>query len=206
MNSSVEVQPIGEPEREKWPDLAARLANIIAHYPVHQRGDLAQLRRMNPESPNAPAFWRLLHRHGLGRTQENERRWGTILQAIAIMTPNANTKDNVQSAHNPRRPFGRSLYEGNGKGRMPLCREGRLHQMLGSREHIFRRNFMIIMRMLAQNGAQVDWREAARLVLDEGRNLKAMEDHVRRVYRLYYQAEYHAENRDRDEGQQALAA
>lgn len=193
--------PAGEGlEQDSWPDRAARLANQIAHWPVHRRGELAQLRRMDPEKPKAPAFWRLLHRDQLGRTPENETRWGTILHAIALMTPNSNTEDNVQSAHNPRIPFGRALFEGSDPERQKaLCHEARVQLLLSSREHIFRRNFLIIIRMLGQNGAQVDWREAARLVLDEGRNLEAMEDHVRRVYRLYYQAEHRAQGRAQEE-------
>ena len=39
------------------------------------RGDLAQLRRMNPDVPDAAAFWRLMARQDLFRGPELEAKW-----------------------------------------------------------------------------------------------------------------------------------
>ena len=68
-----------------WSEIAVRIANHMASEGFG-RGDLAALRRMNPESPNAAAFWRLTARYDVLRGEESERRWGLILHGIALMT------------------------------------------------------------------------------------------------------------------------
>ena len=179
--------------REPWPETAARLANTIAHYPMFNRKDLAELRRMDPEEPDAPAFWRLTNRHQLGRSPENERSWGLILHGIALMTPNTNTEGRVRSAHNPRVSVGTALFQGNDPSRKhPLCQEQRLEQLTNSRGKPFRRNLTIILRTLGQNEASLDWRELARLILDEEQHPDRRKDHITKMARDFYRAEYKA--------------
>ena len=188
-------------QRESWPDTAARLAGIIAHYPVHNRGDLAQLRRMDPEEPDAPAFWRLTNQHRLGMSTDSERRWALILQSIALLTPNTNNAARVLSAHDPRTPVGRALFQGGDPQRtQALCHEQRLEQLLSSRRKDFRRNLMNLVRMMAQQGTQMDFREMARLVLDEDRDPEAHRRRLNRIPRDYYRAEHRASGRQAAQG------
>ena len=48
-----------------WPERAVRMAGYIAQLAQHQRGDFAALRRMDPDEPDAAAFWRLMAHHDL---------------------------------------------------------------------------------------------------------------------------------------------
>ena len=188
-----QVDPENGKEKLSWPDTAAKLANIIAHYPIHNRKDLAELRRMNPEDPDTPAFWRLTNQHSLGMSPENERRWALILNGIALMTPNTNTEDQVRSAHNPRISIGKALFQGNDPERKdPICHERRVQQLLNSRGKAFRRNLAITMRMLAQNDVSLDWREIARLILYEGQDHESRQQAGLRITKDYYRAEYRA--------------
>ena len=180
-----------EGTKEDWPSTAARLADIIAHYPVHNRGGLAELRRMDPEEPDAPTFWRLTNQHRLGMSPENERRWATILQAIALLTPNANREGRVTSAHNRRMPVGTALFQGKDPQReSALCDEQRLEQLAGSRGKAFRKCLLNLVRTLAQQDARLNCEEIARMVLGEGRNRKEQQRRMSRVTRDYYRAEY----------------
>ena len=48
-------------QETSWASNAVTLAGLIASESF-ARGDLAQLRRMDPDSPDASAFWRLMAR------------------------------------------------------------------------------------------------------------------------------------------------
>ena len=182
-------------EDMSWPERAARIANVLAHYPVYDTGGLAELRRLNPEDPDGATFWRLMNRYQLGRTLENEIRWATILQGIAIMTPNSNTEQNVKYVHLPWMTLGEALFNAGDRERTePVCSEGRVYQMLDAREASFRRHLIAILRQLAQHGVRMDCRELARLVLDDGKNRDRRTDRQNRqnVSRSYFRTETRA--------------
>ena len=181
------------PEEMSWPDRAAHLANIIAHYPVYNRGDLAQLRRMNHDRPTAPAFLRIANRYRFGQDEEDLHRWALVLRGIAIMTPNSNTHDHIRSAHNPYVSVGRALFQGSNPNRtQAICSESRVRKLTNSTGSAFRNNLLSTLRMLARDQTSLDWRELANLILDVGRNRNATEKHREYIARQYYQAEYRA--------------
>ena len=191
MTQQKETQATETENTESWPDRAARLAGIIAHYPVHNRGDLAQLREVDAEQPDTAAFWRLTNQHQLGMTPDTERRWALILKCIALLTPNGNREDRIQSAHQQRRSLGQALFLGPDEQReSPLCHEKRMEQLVSSQGKSFRSNLANIVRMLAQQGAQLDCRELARVILAEGSNREGHRRNMQRIARDYYRAEH----------------
>ena len=73
---------------QPWEDIAVSLSGTIAQLANHNRGDLAELRRMNPDNPDAGVFWRLMAQCDLlNRGEAVEGKWGLILHGIALMTP-----------------------------------------------------------------------------------------------------------------------
>lgn len=71
-------------------------------------GDVAELRRLDPERPSAPAFWKLVVgeleelgalRRGAPDREEQERRWAVILNALA----------HLGDLHRPGRGYGVAL-------------------------------------------------------------------------------------------------
>ena len=95
-----------------WASNAVTLAGLIASENF-ARGDLAQLRRMDPDNPDAAAFWRLMARHNLFRGPEIEAKWALIIHGIALMTPTGTGDDNLRTAHDGYTPVGRSLFLGS---------------------------------------------------------------------------------------------
>ena len=56
--------------------------------PFFPRGNLAELRRMNPDSPDKPpAFWQLMAERGLECNETSENLWALVIHGIALMTP-----------------------------------------------------------------------------------------------------------------------
>ncbi len=68
-----------------WGEVAVGFARQLAaeDFP---RGDLAELRRMDPDDPDAAAFWRLMAGEDLLRSQAIERKWALALHGLALMT------------------------------------------------------------------------------------------------------------------------
>lgn len=145
------------------------------------RGDLAALRRLDPDHANAPAFWRLLirapedRRHGDGA----ERRWALIVHGIALMVPNH---------HDARTPVGRALFAAR-------YSEQRLGRLLDARGAQFRALVPRLCRQLAHahKPQPLDWRELGRLILAEGCHEEEAERVRLNIARTYYGAEGAAE-------------
>jgi len=136
--------------------VVAHLAGVIGH-PDFPAGDRADLRRLKPEEPSSPAFWRVLLNHVPGefyRDEEAERRWAVIIQAMALMAP---------EIHAPGRGLGRVL-AGQDRGTM----EPRLIRLLRSEGTRLEDQVRLMARMLANMAEPVDWTDLARLVLSRG--------------------------------------
>ena len=92
-------------EPQDWGSIAVSFAGQMAlpHFP---RGDLAGLRRMDPDEPGTTAaYWRLMAQRNLLGSPAVERKWALILHGIALMTPRA--------SEGGRKPHGaRRLYAG----------------------------------------------------------------------------------------------
>ena len=55
---------------------------------------------MDPDEPNAAAFWRLMAHHDLlNSSEEVERKWGLVILGIALMTPTGSGEVNPETAH-----------------------------------------------------------------------------------------------------------
>lgn len=143
------------------------------------RGDLATLRRLDPDHANAPAFWRLL----IGvpeerrRGDEAERRWALLFHGIALMVPNH---------HDVGTRVGRALFVAG-------YSEQRLGRLLDARDVQFRALVPRLCRQLAHKGQALDWRELGRLVLAEGRDEQKAEVVRLDIARAYFGAESAAE-------------
>lgn len=134
-----------------------RIANEFAS-PDFPRGDLAELRRMNPDNPATPAFWRIMAQHNLPDTAWGVSRWALILHGIALMTPTANAKI----------PVGRALFLGGSLQRdSGFYSEVRLERLLKSQGAIFRNLINRLFKMLASAKQPLDWEEMAALIIDD---------------------------------------
>ena len=154
------------------------------------RGGLANLRRMDPDDPDAAAFWRLMARQDLFRGPELERKWALIIHGIALMTPTNRVDGNNRSAHDGYNPVGRALFLGNDAQRdQGFYSETRLNRLLTARGAMLRALLARMFRMMGAAGVSFNWREMASFVLNEGFDDGAAERSRRRIARDYYQAE-----------------
>ena len=173
-----------------WGDIAVSMAAYIAQLADHRRGDLAELRRMDPDDPDAAVFWQILARHDLLNIGEPvERKWALIMHGIALMTPTTGGSDNRQTAHDGRTPVGMALFLGGETQRgQGFYSESRLNRLLTARQSMLRTLLARLFRMLAASGVSFNWREMAQFILNEGYNEDAAEQGRRRIAREYFRA------------------
>ena len=171
------------PEMQESPgDPAARIAPRLLQI---DRADLQGLRRMGPHLPESPAVWRLLASHGLTGNDEDETTWGFIIHCMALMTPAVHGRH----PHSARTPVGRALFLGGETRRdIPFYSEARLGQLITARGRNFRDKVLHAVRMLARNGATLDWREMATLIINDVKDPRAMDAGRRALVRDYYRA------------------
>ena len=131
------------------------------------RGDLASLRRLRPDEPSAPAFWRLMASRGLldgSGWRYDERKWGLILHGIALMTRNTGANA-YRSAHLPNIQVGWALYTGGDSNRKrAYYSEMRLTRLLNARGVMRRRLLATMFRMMSAADARFNWQEMARFI------------------------------------------
>jgi len=176
--------PAQQGRRPYWGEITARIAAAVARKDF-PRGDLAALRRMDPDAPDAAVFWRLLAHHELAGNPAVEGKWALILHGIALMT---NTSEN-RSAHSATTPVGRALYLGGEEHRDGgFFSETRLNRLLTARGPMMR---ALLARMFRMVGASrpFDWREMAQLILYDGYREDRAENARRNIARAYYAAE-----------------
>ena len=170
---------------------AVPIARDISQLAEHRRGDLAELRRMDPDEPDAAAFWRLMgHYNLLSNNEDVELNWGLIIHGIALMTPTNSGEGNRNTAHNGAVPVGRALYLGTESQRaLAFYSEARFNRLLTSGGPMLRTLLARMFRMLAAGGVTFNWREMAQFILNEGYDEDAAEQSRRRIAREYYRAE-----------------
>lgn len=176
-------------ERQSWGAVAAGFARQMADESF-RRGDLAELRRMDSDAPDAAAFWRLMASRSLLGNPTVEAKWALILHGIALMTPTTGGEN--RAAHNDTIPVGRALFLGGEAERREsgYYSESRLNRLLTARGPILRTLLARLFRMLAAVNQPFNWSEMARLILNDGYNEERAEDIRRGIARAYYQAEY----------------
>ena len=179
----------GAGERQDWGDIAREFAGIVAG-DRFDRGDLAALRRMDPDEYDAAAFYRLMASRDLLGSPEVERKWALILHGIALMTRTAGGSAAARSAHDGGMPVGRALFEGGDAGRSSAYySESRFNRLLTARGDMARTLLARMFRMMAAAGQPFNWREMARLKLNDGYDESRAENARRYIARQYYQAE-----------------
>lgn len=187
----------GAPDRPlTWGDHAVHFAGVIATYPDHDRGALADLRRMDPDSDDPAVLWRLLASRDLldAANTEVERKWALILHGIALMTRTAGVDLNSRSAHSQGMPVGRALYLGGESARATaFYSETRFNRLLNAREDMLRVLLGRMFRMAAGGGVTFNWWEMANFIrnADYGDG-EADERSRRRLARDYYQTQRRA--------------
>jgi CRISPR type I-E-associated protein CasB/Cse2 len=181
--------PDGQSPRRSRGDIAVGFADQIAHAEF-RRGDLADLRRMDPDEPDAAVFWRLLAQQDLLGDPAVESRWALILHGIALMTPTSSGDGVAHTAHNGNIPVGWALFLGGEVRRVKgLYSETRFNRLLTARGPMLRTLLARMFRMLAAANVSFNWREMAQFILNEGDDEEAAEQARRRMARAYYQAE-----------------
>ena len=154
-------------------------------------GNLAELRRMNPDSPGtASAYWRLMADESLLGNLTFERKWALILHGIALMTPTSSDASRNRTAHDENMPVGRALFlGGDTSGRdSGFYSESRLNRFLTARGPILRTLLARMFRMLAAANQSFDWHEMAWLILNED-DEDRFEMARRSIASAYYRAE-----------------
>ena len=172
-----------------WASNAVTLAGLIASENF-ARGDLSQLRRMDPDSPDAAAFWRLMARQDLFRNAETEAKWALIIHGIALMTPTNSGEGASRSAHDGHTPVGQALFLGSEFRReQGFYSETRFNRLMTSRGPMLRILLARMFRMMASANISFNWREMASFILNDGHDEDAAEQSRRRIARSYYDAE-----------------
>ena len=171
-----------------WGDIATQFAWQMAQEGF-RRGDLAELRRMNPESIDSPVLMGLLAGKDLLRGPKVEEKWALILHGIALMTPKGGNDGDTRTAHDGQMPVGRALYLGGEATReQGYYSETRLKRLLTSRGGMTRTLLARAFRMLAAANVTFSWREMANFIRNDGFDEEAAEWHRRRIARDYFQA------------------
>lgn len=176
----------GDPARHEGGESAAGTAGLAET--VHRlgsiigtrlpAGDVAELRRLDPECPSAPAFWKLVVgeleelgalRRGVPDREEQERRWAVILNALAYLG----------DLHRPGRGYGVALASSG-------FSEHRFGRLLRSRSGPLWYQARRSAQFLSSHAEPTDATGLAWLVLSEGRS---DEQRARRqLARDYYRA------------------
>lgn len=186
-----------QPTRDRpWGEIAVAFARQLAaeDFP---RGDLAELRRMDPDAPDAAVFWRLMvNEESLNRWlghDEIEQKWALVLHGLALMTRTAGNDAMSRSAHDRYASIGEVLFYGNDRSRTTaFYSQSRLNRLLTARGSMLRTLEARLFRMLGAKGCTFDWYRMASLILTEGHN-EERADRIRRdIARHYYWAENRA--------------
>ena len=197
-STSINERPGSEPPGREvpsrsWDGIAISFAGEIARA-TFRRGDLAELRRMNPDAPDAAAFWRLMAEQDLLDNPALENKWALILHGIALMTPTAGGDNSPEarprSAHDPTVSVGLALFQGGLADRnRAFYSETRLNRLLTARGTMLHSLLARLFRMLGRAGQPFNWREMANFILNDGYDEEAAERSRRQIARAYYQAE-----------------
>ena len=152
----------GEPSSTADTDLASTVHRIGGIFGESlPRGELAELRRLDPSSPSSAAFWKLVVgeleplgvlRSGGARRVEQERRWAVILNVLA----------HLEHLHRPGTGYGRSLAESG-------FSEHRFSRLLRARGDTLWHQARRSAQFLSAKNQPADATGLAWLVLSEGR-------------------------------------
>ena len=179
-----------EAEGQTWAGIAYGFAAQVASREF-RRGDLAHLRRMDPDAPDAAAYWRLMAGRELLGNPAWEAKWALVLHGIVLMTRTSGSGTAGRSAHDGRMPVGQALYVGGDPGRLEVgfYREARLNRLLTAGGPMLRMLLARMFRMMAAADQPFNWGEMAEFILYDGHDEERAERARRRIASDYYQAE-----------------
>ncbi|MBU0553052.1 type I-E CRISPR-associated protein Cse2/CasB [Myxococcota bacterium] len=133
------------------------------------KAELAELRRMNPDSPGGIAFWRTFHRlinpEGDPSSAASERAWMILLSGMAH-----------HAMHNDGMPLGQALFAAG-------VSEQRFVKLLEARDEALLDQVLVTARYLRAKNQPMNWGEMARLVFDDRPELR------QRIAKSYFHAE-----------------
>lgn len=168
-----------------WENIATGYARKMAQADF-RRGDLADLRRMDPASARPAVFWRLMAEENLlERGRKTESKWALILHGIALMTPTNAENNSAGTAHDGNNPVGQALYDAG-------YSEIRFNQLLTAREDMLQKLLVRTFRMVAAKNIAFNWREMTKFILNHGHDEAETQRSRRRLARGYYSAEQRA--------------
>ena len=166
---------------------AARMAVRLTRRDI-TTGDIARLRRMNPNVPTEAAFWRVCKETGIDQSgPELTRAWANIARMIATGTKVREKETN--GPHNGNIQLGAALAQAG-------YSEARLRTLLNAGPAEVPYLVERAVRFLhTREERQFNWNDAARLVLTGQRTQGQRDQDRTKIARDYYQGKYLEENR-----------
>jgi CRISPR system Cascade subunit CasB len=162
--------PDPTPAKPPAPDFAFQFhAAIGALAAADNCGDLAELRRMDPDAPDAAAFFRILARVAPTATPKTIRKLALIAQIFAL-------KPEPQRSDDEARPINLGLAMEQAD-----ISESRVQRLLSARDAALRDQVRLLARRLA-NAGFMPWRDLANLILAEDERLDDLRLKIARDY------------------------
>ena len=180
-------------ERKSWSSITKGFAGTIASE-WFDRGELAALRRMDPDDP-APAAIRLMAKETGGDllNEDTRPKWSLILHGIAIMTRTSGTTPQDRTAHNKSMRVGRVLFQGDGSGgERGYYSPSRFNRLMSARGPMFRTLLVRMFRMVAAANQPFNWGQMAELILYDEFDEAAAKRIRESIADDYYRAEAQA--------------
>ncbi|ACL64134.1 CRISPR-associated protein, Cse2 family [Anaeromyxobacter dehalogenans 2CP-1] len=146
-------------QRSDERSLSSRVNALARAIASGSPGDVAALRRLTPDDPASPAFWRLAAAHldgalpaGGGEAREEaERSWAAVMSGMAL----------TAGLHVPRRRAGAALAQAG-------YSELRFERLLRASGPQLFREVRAAAAFLASKAVEFDWTDLAALVLGDG--------------------------------------
>ena len=159
------------------PRNAASIAKRLTWHGITP-GDIARLKRMNPEHPTEKTFWDQCISLGIDQANENlVRTWAEIFSMIAKGTKV--TEQGATGPHDGATPLGKALARTGYK-------EYRLNTLLNADESSVVRMLDRATSQLYANGQRFNWNDAARLAMTKHRSQEERGRDRMRIARDYY--------------------
>ena len=175
-----------EPHGPYDPRLAGDVAFSMSRHRAFSTGDMAEMRRMDPDRPIPHPFWKLMLRHGVTAPGNNEperpkleKTWARIVRAIAVDTKVGEKE--TTGPHQGKRNLGHALAQAG-------YREERLKALLNARDDTLMRAVEHAAHFLSGKGEKFNWNQCAALMMTPHRRQEQRDGDRMRIARDYYRA------------------
>jgi CRISPR system Cascade subunit CasB len=161
---------VNESDNKGWTGLVEAFAGAIRTLETaERRGDLASLRRLNPDAPDAPSFFRIVVKIAPEAGPTALQRYARFVQILALK-PSALTSGS----------FGAAMAAAG-------VSEGRVQKLLSARGPALAQQLRLISRRLAEEGT-LPYRQIGDVLLIEDEDSERAEALRLRVARDYWRA------------------